>query len=135
MSEESKDLKLTFIKQQFKQAIKNRDLTKCNKETLIKLIFLYESLSNRKFLEVLADLILDFQPKSEIEEKLLLVRLRSIVKAVEGRKYIRKTENPNFSEYEYEGYVDIFIKQNLSNFAIDAILVSMHKYKFLEFQL
>lgn len=89
--------------------MENVDVDKLNKEILLKIIYLYNEISDNNIYEFIKKKLLLYE-KDELSCQLILNRINSILSDLNKKNYIKKEIFYTFSVYYYEKHIDIFLK-------------------------
>jgi hypothetical protein len=101
---------LKTLTQKLKEILESNDFSKVSKDTLIKIINLFNNTSDIDIITNIEKNILN-KSYNDLELELTINRINSILSDF-SKNYIKKIIYPNYSLYYYPTYVDIYIKQN-----------------------
>jgi hypothetical protein len=94
--------------------LNKKNINDLQKETLLDLINLYDSLNKEKFItRLICDLIKLEKNELNFEDTKLLIlnyRINAIFLSLNKKIHLKKELKTNYSIYEYEGFWLIFIK-------------------------
>jgi hypothetical protein len=101
------------IKKKITSLFKKINIKNVDKESLIEIIYLYNTLKKNDLLEQII-LELDKLSDNNIDNVDYQIRMESLIKKFTEKKYLQKIENNSCKLYEYNEYYDLYLTKKIN---------------------
>ena len=93
----------------FLNKLEKVDIKNLNKESLLKLIDLYDTVSGSNIINIIANHIKKIQ-NDETLKKIFDIKINSLLNEISTKKYIKKIDHKSFTRYVYETHSCMYMK-------------------------